>query len=110
MIINFDELEETVVQAFKGGTGEMRRRMVDDGHNKIMLNRLQPGATAGMHAHDDSSEIIYVLRGELGIVEDGVRVRCPTGALHYCPKGHSHAFGNPGKEEAVFLAIVPTQP
>lgn len=97
------------MREFKGGKGLMRSRGMDDGHNRIMLNRLEPGATGGFHLHTDNCEMIYVLRGALDFADGDTQEHCPAGTLHYCPKGHGHAFCNNGNEDAVFLAIVPEQ-
>ncbi|MDY5969219.1 MAG: cupin domain-containing protein [Bacteroidales bacterium] len=109
MIIDFSSMEETHVEGFKGGEGLMHSRGMYDGHNRMMLNRLEPGATGGYHEHTGNCEMIYVLSGTLDFVQDGSLERCSAGSLHYCPKGHAHGFANNGAEEALFLAIVSEQ-
>lgn len=109
MVIDFSELEETTTEGFKGGEGIMYSRCRFDGHNRIMLNRLEPNASGGLHQHSGNCEMIYVLSGALDFEDDGKAERCEAGQLHYCPNGHRHSFKNNGTEQAVFLAIVPEQ-
>lgn len=109
MIIDFNQVEESHIDGFKGGKGMMHSRGLFDGKNRIMLNRLEPGACSGYHAHEDNCEMIYVLSGELEFRYDDATEPCRAGQLHYCHQGHSHAFRNTGTTDAVFLAIVPEQ-
>ena len=64
MIINFRDMEETVLTEFYGGNKELRAYMHNDGLNKIMRAKLVPGASIGLHTHEAGSEIIYVLEGK----------------------------------------------
>ena len=101
MIINFNEIEETVIPNFKGGEKSIVSHMFVDKNNKIMCGCLEPGASIGLHTHDTSSEIIYILNGEYESVSEGL--------CHYCPKGHSHSLINDSKSDLVFFAVVPEQ-
>ena len=56
MIIKFNQIEETVFPNFKGGEKEFAANMFFDGTNRIFKGKLVPGATIGMHAHEDSCE------------------------------------------------------
>ena len=64
MIIRFDEMDLTVLPAFKGGEKEYRAKMFFDGSNRIMKGTLIPGASIGMHTHEDSSETIFIIKGQ----------------------------------------------
>ncbi len=109
MLIDFSKMQETVLPQFKGGEKEMRAHMFKDTQNLIMHSRLVPGASIGMHRHDTSSEIIYILSGTgLVLFEDGQEALAP-GACHYCPKGCCHSLVNNGAEDLVFFAVVPQQ-
>lgn len=109
MIINFDKTEEKVLPHFNGGEKEFNTRMYLDELNKIQRGRLAPGASIGMHTHDTSSEIIYILEGEGTVLYDGGEEAVSPGICHYCPKGHSHSFINTGDKDLVFFAVVPVQ-
>ena len=63
MKLEFAHMEEEAFFRFKGGEGVTRARMFVDGHNRIMRGRLEPGCSIGLHTHEGSSEIVYVLSG-----------------------------------------------
>jgi mannose-6-phosphate isomerase-like protein (cupin superfamily) len=121
MKIRFDEMEVTVLPQFKGGEKEFAANMFFDGTNRIFKGRLVPGATIGMHTHDDSCEVIFVLEGSGTIVEiapqshdqsqpEEVIMPVHAGDCLYCPKGHSHSLRNTAEEgDLVFYAVVPKQ-
>ncbi len=134
MIIDFKNMDVTVLPNFKGGEKEFAANMFFDGTNRIFKGTLVPGATIGMHTHDDSCEVIFILEGNGTIVESGPAVQGGQGALGvdaqqgeavpqeetvkpvtagdclYCPKGHSHSLRNTAAEgDLVFYAVVPKQ-
>lgn len=122
MIIDFKNMDVTVLPNFKGGEKEFAANMFFDGTNRIFKGRLVPGASIGMHTHDDSCEVIFILEGNGTVVEmgptrqDGVAVQEETvkpvtaGDCLYCPKGHSHSLRNTAAEgDLVFYAVVPKQ-
>ena len=129
MKIRFDEMEVTVLPQFKGGEKEFAANMFFDGTNRIFRGTLVPGATIGMHTHDDSCEVIFILEGNGTIVEmapqlqsqdhssqelptqsDEVVIPVSAGDCLYCPKGHSHSLRNTAEEgNLVFYAVVPKQ-
>ncbi len=109
MIIDFSKMEETRLPEFKGGVGETISRMRVDEYGKIMYGRLEPGSTIGLHRHETSSEIIYILSGRADFLYDEGSEEVEAGQCHYCPKGHSHSMRNFGKEDLVFFAVVPEQ-
>lgn len=109
MIIDFNTMEATTFPNFKGGEKELYAKMFWDGTNRIMKGVLCPGASIGEHLHDTNSEILFVLKGEGTIIDDGVRSQIKEGQCAYCPKGHSHSLVNTGDEDLVFFAAVPNQ-
>jgi len=108
MIFHYAEEKEVAQPHFKGGEKELWTKMHADENNKILLGRLKPGATVGLHKHEGSSEIIYVLEGKATVIDDGVPLQILAGEAHYCQEGHSHAVINDGPEDFVFFAVVPT--
>ncbi|MCM1282737.1 MAG: cupin domain-containing protein [Muribaculaceae bacterium] len=109
MKLSFDEIEEKTISGFKGGSGDFVSRMYVDENCKIMRAGLAPGASIGLHTHDTSSEIIYILKGEGRCLYDDGEERLAAGDCHYCPKGHMHSLINDGAEELTFFAVVPEQ-
>ena len=109
MKLDFSSIDENILPGFKGGEKSLAARMFSDGVNKIMKARLVPGASIGMHTHEDSSEIILILSGRGYAVFDGVRTDLVRGDVHPCPKGHTHCLVNDGPEDLEFFAVVPQQ-
>lgn len=107
MIIKFDNITETEMKNFKGGEKSMFAKIISDENNKIMKNRLIPGASIGEHVHETNSEIIFVLEGTGLVVCDGQEEQLSVGDCHYCPKGSKHTFINNSDKDIVFYAVVP---
>lgn len=109
MIIDFAKTKETVMEKFHGGEKAMRAKMYADGLNKILYATLIPGASVGMHMHDESSESVYIVSGKGKMLYDDKEEELYPGVCGYCPKGHSHSIINDGTEDLVFFAVVPVQ-
>lgn len=109
MLIDFSKIEEQVIPQFLGGEGTTRARMRVDELGKIMRGALEPGSSIGLHTHETSSEIIYILAGEGKVLCDGVYEPLAAGSCHYCPKGHSHSLINDSGALLEFFAVVPVQ-
>lgn len=109
MIINYNNIEEKSLEHFNGGEKSLNAKMFVDERNKILHGRLEPGATVGLHTHETSSEIIYILKGKGKVLYDGEYKKVEEGVCHYCPKGHEHSLINDSDEDLVFFAVVPEQ-
>lgn len=109
MLIDFSKIDEQVIPQFLGGEGTTRARMRVDELGKIMRGALEPGSSIGLHTHETSSEIIYILAGEGKVLCDGVYEPLAAGSCHYCPKGHSHSLINDSGALLEFFAVVPVQ-
>lgn len=107
MVIKFSEMEEKQLPAFYGGEGVFCAKMHVDGQNKILRGRLVSGASIGLHAHEPSSEIIFILSGTGKCLCDGREEILSAGDCHYCPKGSNHTLLNDGAEDLIFYAVVP---
>ena len=109
MLIDFNAMEEQTIPHFQGGEGAFLTKMRVDELGKILRGRLEPGSTIGLHTHDTSSEIIYILNGEGKVLYDGAYETVSAGSCHYCPKGHSHSLINDSEGILEFFAVVPVQ-
>ena len=107
MVIDFESIEETRINRFKGGVGDTISRMRVDELGKIMYGRLEPGSSIGFHLHETSSEIIYILSGVADFLYDDTTEKAAAGQCHYCPRGHKHSMINNGTEDLVYFAVVP---
>ena len=98
MKVEFGAMEETAIPGFKGGEGVTHARMFADGRNRIMRGRLEPGCSIGLHTHEGSSEIVYVLSGTGKALYGGGEERLAPGDCHYCQEGHAHSLINDGTQ------------
>lgn len=108
-MIKFDSVEEKRLASFKGGLGALCAKMLTDELNKILMGRLEPGSSIGLHTHEDSSEIMYFISGEGKVIHNGTEERIVAGDCHYCKKGESHTVINDGDNDLIFFAVVPMQ-
>ena len=90
--------------------------MYFDGTNRAFRGTLIPGATIGMHTHEDSCEMIFILSGRGTILEqvpgstEVTSHPVAAGDCLYCPKGHAHSLQNTDTaEDLVFYAAVALQ-
>lgn len=110
MIIRPDDIKNSVLDHFKGGEKHLEAKMFFDGTNRILTRaRLIPGASIGMHTHDDSCEVIFILEGCGSIIEEDTKKAVQAGDCLYCPKGGSHSLVNDSDADLVFCAVVPKQ-
>ncbi len=107
MIIDFDKRTESVLPQFNGGIKEFRANIMQDENNKMLRGKLEPGASIGLHTHENTSEIIYILEGKGKVICDGEMERVEAGLCHYCPKGHAHSLINDSEEDLIFFAVIP---
>ena len=110
MVIRQADIEISHLENFKGGEKHLEAKMFFDGTNRILTNaRLIPGASIGMHTHEDSCEVIFILEGRGSLLEDGTKKEVQAGDCLYCPKGGSHSLVNDSGSDLVFCAVVPQQ-
>ena len=109
MKIEFNKMEEVSMPNFKGGEKSVEAKMFFDGKNRIMKMRLVPGASIGVHTHETSCEILFVLEGTATLICDGVEEQVHVGDCHYCEKGHTHTLLNRTDADLIFYAVVSEQ-
>lgn len=107
MKIVFNQIEPKKLDNFKGGEKYLETRMFTDENNKIMKATLIPGASIGLHTHETSSEIIYILSGHGVCICEGAKEELKEGDCHYCKKGAEHTLRNESDVNLVFFAVVP---
>ena len=107
MLINFDEIEEITIPHLNHGTGEVSAKMSVQKNGKMMVSRISPGSSIGMHNHETSDDINYVVSGTGKAICDGKVEVLAAGVCHYCPKGSSHSIVNTGTEDLVLFTAVP---
>ncbi|MCH5303556.1 MAG: cupin domain-containing protein [Ruminococcus sp.] len=110
MKLDFNEIEKTVINKFKGGEKDFNAHISFDGMNKILHGTLEVGASIGLHKHETNSEIIYIISGDARCIYDDTVEFLKPGQCHYCPKGHTHSLiNNSDSENLVFFAVISEQ-
>lgn len=109
MLINFNEIPERTVSGMNSGTGEMSAKMYMDSDGKIIPCRIHAGGSIGMHMHETSDDINYILSGTGKAICDGQEEKLVQGVCHICKKGSEHSIINTGDEDLVILTVVVEQ-
>jgi quercetin dioxygenase-like cupin family protein len=74
----------------------------------IMETTVPPGGGTPLHIHHRESEGIYVLDGDLDIVDNGLTIPIHTGSFVFMPEGSVHSFTNTRDEPSrVLILFVP---
>ena len=110
MYIDFNGMEAKEMPCLWNGKGTMSSKFfLDEKGNKFIKAAIHPGGSFGIHSHEGSMDIVYVLEGE-GIAKcDGVEEKLIPGNCHVCPDGSSYEFENTGTIDLVLLTFVPKQ-
>ena len=106
MLIDFNEIKEITVPGMNGGTGKMTARMYMSDEGKSIPCRIHAGGSIGMHRHETSDDINYIISGNGKAVCDGKEEQLTAGTCHICRKGSEHSIRNTGDEDLVMLTIV----
>lgn len=109
MIIDFKKIDEKILKNFNGGEKDTAARMYVDDNMRILKGKLCPGASIGLHTHETSCEVVFILKGRGTVLYNGKYEDISKGMCHYCPKGQSHSLINNSDEDLVFLGVVPQQ-
>lgn len=109
MKIDFSAMSETVIPKFYNGEGDTIAKIYRDERVKIMRGHLPAGAFIGLHTHETSSEIIYIVGGQGKVLYEGEYEPLSVGSCHYCPRGCSHSLINDSDGDLEFFAVVPEQ-
>lgn len=106
MQIDFNEIKEQTVSGMNGGTGELSAKMYISQKGKIIPSRIHKGGSIGMHRHETSDDINYIISGNGKAICDGKEEILTAGCCHICPKGSEHSIINMGKEDLVMITVV----
>lgn len=106
MLIDFNEIKEMTIPGMNNGTGIMTARMYMDEQGKIIPCTINAGGSIGVHKHETSDDINYVLSGNGKAICDGQEEMLATGTCHICKKGSEHSIINTGSSDLVLLTVV----
>lgn len=63
MIVNFNDIKEIAVKGMNNGTGTMMAKIYVDEQGKIVSCSIQAGGSLGLHKHETSDDVNYILSG-----------------------------------------------
>ena len=106
MLIDFNKTKEITVPGMNNGTGMMTAKMYMDAQGKVIPCAIHKGGSIGVHKHETSDDINYVLSGNGKATCDGEEEILSPGTCHICTKGSEHSIENTGDEDLVLLTIV----
>ena len=106
MRVDFNTLNEIKIPGMNNGTGEMSAKMFADGDGKIIPCRIHVGGSIGIHKHETSDDINYVLSGAGIAICDGIEETLSSGVCHICKKGSEPGIINTGNDDLVLLTVV----
>ena len=106
MLIDFNLKEKNTIPGMNNGTGTMTAKMYMDEQVKIIPCTIHAGGSIGLHKHETSDDINYILSGNGKAICDGQEEILSAGACHICKKGSEHSIVNTGDEDLVLLTIV----
>lgn len=106
MLIDFNEIKEIIVPGMNNGTGTMAAKMYLEEQGKIIPCSIHKGGSIGLHKHETSDDINYVLSGNGIAICDGQEEILSEGTCHICKKGSTHSIMNTGNDHLVLLTVV----
>ncbi len=106
MRIDLNETEAITVPGRNGGAGTMTVRMYMGEQEKMILCAIHPGGSIGLHRHETSDDMNYVISGRGKAVCNGQEEYLSAGVCHICRKGYTHSIENSGDEDLVLLTVV----
>ncbi len=95
----------------RGGCGEARIFDAPLPSGAVPLSmasriELQPGASIGVHSHDDDEEVYAVVSGSGVYISCGIEADARSGDIFVTKKGMTHGLRNDGSVPLVFFAVV----
>lgn len=106
MLLDFNTMKEMTVPGMNNGTGTMTAKLYMGEQGKIISCSIHPGGSIGLHKHETSDDINYVLSGIGKAICDGQEEILSTGTCHICKKGSEHSIVNTGDKDLVLLTVV----
>ena len=106
MLINFNKTEECEVSGMYNGSGTMSAKMYMDNDIKIIPCKIHAGGSIGIHKHDTSDDINYIISGEGKAICDDKEEKLSAGVCHVCKKGSEHSIINTGNDDLIILTLV----
>ena len=95
------------IKNMNGGNGSVFTKMRHTENTRIVLTRIPPGSSIGLHKQVSGDDVNYVVSGKGRAVCDGAEVVLSQGSCHVCPQGSEHAIINDSEEDLILFTTVP---
>ena len=106
MLIDLTKIQSMTIPGMNNGTGTMTVNMYNDEKYRIILTRLHPGGSIGVHTQTSGDDLNYIISGTGKAICNGVEEILKSGVMHICPKDSEHSIINTGDDDLVFLTVV----
>lgn len=112
MIRRANELQTLHTDSMKGGKGTLHSTPLlreDEFHGKGRLyghSVLKPGASVGVHTHENDFEVYYIIAGQGTYTDNGKTYPVGPGDVTICHDGDSHGLENTGTEDLGFISLI----
>ena len=106
MLIGFNNMQEREIEHLDGGEGAIPAKMFMNEYGKVIVSRIPPKCSIGLHRQNGSNDINFIVSGEGIAMCDGKEEKLSAGVCHYCHYGHEHSIVNTGKEDLIFYTVV----
>lgn len=106
MLINFNEIPAKTAPGMNGGIGEITAKMYMSENGKIIPCTIHKGGSIGLHTHNTSDDINYIISGTGKAICNGTEEELTAGVCHICQKGSEHSIVNTGDDDLILLTIV----
>ena len=100
MLVNFNKIQEHTYSGMNKGTGTISAKMYMDKDCKIIPCTIHAGGSIGIHKHETSDDINYVLSG------NGQEEILLPGVCHICRKNSEHSIINTGDNNLNLITVV----
>ena len=96
MLVNFNKIQEHTYSGMNKGTGTISAKMCT----------IHAGGSIGIHKHETSDDINYVLSGNGKAICDGQEEILLPGVCHICRKNSEHSIINTGDNNLNLITVV----
>ena len=86
MLIDFHKIKEITIENMNNGEGLLAAKMYKDEQGKIIPCTLHKGTSIGLHKHETSDDINYIISGNGKAICDGQEEILSAGTCHICKK------------------------
>lgn len=106
MLVDFEKIPWRTGPGMNHGTGEMSARLAEWDRGRVIVTRLHPNSSIGIHPQQSGDDINYVISGVGKAICDGKEEDLLPGRCHICPKGSTHSIVNTGIDDLVLFTVV----